>query len=229
MDSCALRSFSDELEKIAKVRATRRQLREMVKKLYPAQQFDLNLRNPRDLRIALQSGAESFPVPLAKRLESYKHWKRTGTLPRADIGSRGGKLDVNFEKGVTPHPMKYVRSNEPVTVYSGGADPGLSHAIKSPGSSLDHPVLIPGKQRVQTKGLYAAGPDDASRYMRADKPHLQEPAMAKITVPRSQVVGHGYETMIPRGAKMEAKIQYPGDSARRNRRAPTIRTPTVPR
>jgi len=221
MDSCTLWSFSDELEKIAKARATARQLRKMVKKLYP-EQSGMDLHDLRDLRIATHHGTGARQVPLKQRLESYKQWKKTGTLPRIE-NSDTGALQISKHQG--SHPIKYVRSKEPVKVFSGGGEEGLERAVRSPGTPLDSRFVIPGQQRTQDVGLYAAkDPRHVGPYIGKSPIRRDTPAVAEITVPRSNVVEHGYETVIPGGTKMKALIRPEGYP-----RGFKTQTPTIPR
>jgi len=154
------------------------------------------------IRSVLQAGS-STPVPLAERLKSYKYWKATGKLPSGS--ARGGSF-----RGFTPgaHDMAHVHTNEPVTLFSGGTEPGLAQALRNPRTALDHKHLIPGELELPNRGLYASEESEASKYRgRGRIPGA--PAIAEITVPRKKVVGQ----IVPgSGRRVENEVVLPSEN-----------------
>lgn len=150
-------------------------------------------------------------VPLKTRLDSFKHWKRTGALPQLALGwdaqSRRTVEGINPDSG---YSAIHSRSNEPVTVYSGGRDLDLQNAVKNPMTSFDESYVIPGQQHASRHGLYTSHDREAvNPFIGRGMGELTgQPAVAKMTVPRSSILlknvdQPGYqpwENMVVKGA-----------------------------
>jgi len=154
--------------------------------------------------------SEAPTIPLATRLESYKYWKRTGKVPA--LVERGGKWDLD----TTKHRLAdYVRSNEPITLYSGGSVKDLHKAVKDPKAFTNTRSVLPGSARAQSRTLWATPQkDSAETYARAgrtlgDWAADSPPAVARVTLPKKYVStrGSGEEVQISPEHLKKALIQ----------------------
>lgn len=96
---------------------------------------------------------------LAQRLKSFKHWKRTGEVPAVSIrGGKVKKIHTDVKKNEPVHrPMSWSKSKEPIkVVHYGKGD--VSRVAKDPVRPADRHYIVPGKQRIETKGSYFGNP-----------------------------------------------------------------------
>lgn len=193
-------SFIDELQKIAA--ATPAQMRSVISRFFPrapaggiAAASGANLKKV--YRTALKDPT-SLPVPLSTRLQSFKQWRRTGTLPRLDESAKTLSAEPGFSAA-------YSRSSKPVTFYSGGSKEGLTAAAVDPRSPMRHTqYLMPGSTRSAQVGLYG-GPADVAAHFAGRRGGTS--AIAEMTAPAHSVLDLGHSGMslpvVPHGRKAE--------------------------
>lgn len=189
-------AFTDELLKIAVSKhLTEGAMRRAMKLVGRHSEAGLSGDDLKGAYRAAMKESASVEVPLAERLKAFKLWKKTGEVPTARLGWKG---DQRKFKGWGSTKGTHQRGGE-ATLYSGGADESLRSMVQRPMTIIDNPVYVPGQTRVATKGMYAA-PDkaDVAPYIGRG---FGSPAVATMTVPRSQVVQQGYQTVIPSTAR----------------------------
>ena len=216
MNPLLANAFVDELEKLSGRSMTRKQVYRAFNHIAPGGsgaslwKEDATRELKRGYREALKhSGPRN--VDLATRLKSYKHWKRTGKVPEISQ-TRGGKWAVNKGGG---REASYTRSNEPITVYSGGSAKGLQKARKNPMAEANTDFILPGSTKVHRRTMWAtpqkssaeayAGMGRTLTGKRAGSP----PAVASITLPKKYVAtrGSGQEIQISPEHLRRAKIK----------------------
>jgi len=153
-------------------------------------------------------------VPLGTRLKSYKRWKETGRLPQLEgEGLSSGRS------------YPYERSNEPITLYSGGTEAGFRHGARQADAGFPGRFLIPGETKATSRGMWATRPQATPRgvantretsemyaRMAAGQSSIDRsaPTVAKITVPRKHVVYNSSdlsgEAMLPPDAYRHARV-----------------------
>lgn len=194
MNTHQMSAFVDELTKVAAISPT--QMGSVVKRLNPLAGSASGSKLKKMYRAALKDST-SLPVPLSTRLQSYKQWRRTGTLPRLDESAK----TLSSE----PSLARYTRSSKPVTFYSGGSKEGLTAAAADPRSPMQHTQhLIPGSTRSSQVGLYGGPPDVAAHFAGR---RGGTSAIAEMQAPAHSVIDLGHSGMslpvIPHGRRAE--------------------------
>lgn len=160
--------------------------------------------DPDDLKRAYRDAVvepTTMKVPISERLKGYKMWKRTGEVP---VASReGGVMQGSPFGGWEEGPRSTVtRSEKRTPLYSGGTKEDIRNAVINPRSSIDHPVYVPGQTEVALRGMYAAPLEaDVRPYIGKSVVGGGTPTAAELSVPQSQVVQQGYQTVIPANAR----------------------------
>ena len=204
--------FLDEIEKLSGKKMTDQQMREFVSRADPEKAVSVRSSSGKDLKASYREARfnpyQGLPVPLTERLKNYKLWKETGHLPEMESHVYPGdkpflgahiKPHVTTPEHVRASGMKYTRSDEPVTVYSGGTEHGLSQAVRKPLTPLDEKFLIPGETQATFRGLYTSpSPDVASQYAGRSSSGMgsRGSAVAKLQVPRKHVVEMPHQTTV---------------------------------
>jgi len=118
---------------------------------------DLKKRYRRELSSDPHMG---FDVPIEKRLEIYKHYKKTGKLPDVHINYKGNDpvLKIDYD-----HQLDYTPSKNKMQLVSGTRDVSAKKVLEyGPATTLDRAVLLPGQTKAQQLGLYAVKPSDVN-------------------------------------------------------------------
>jgi hypothetical protein len=159
MEWAILAAWSDELQKIAGRKVPKALMRKAMMHWEPSGATRiLSKGSLKKVRQFYRDASRSTvgEVPLAQRLENYKHWKRTGRVQRAELDWEKGKghYERRFRK-FSPQSEYEIRRKGPHTPFtSGGVESGLRAAQKRPSTMIDHPYLVPGQTRPTTKGMY---------------------------------------------------------------------------
>ncbi len=161
--------------------------------------------------------------PIRERLKNYRAWKKSedGALPEI----RGGKV-TGSDSGA-----RYVRSNEPMPLESGGTAEGFRAAKRRLGAPIPRRILIPGQTKSTRRGMWAHSKGESDRMSfyanNAAEVRGGTPAVASFTVPRKHTVvqkgGSGTERIVPegvtrRGGLPDARVKLTGDKASSRRK-----------
>jgi len=154
MEWTILAAWSDELQKIAGRKVPKALMSKAIRHWRPSGLGRMLSKGPlKDVKRVYREESREIvgEVPLAQRLENYKHWKRTGRVQRAELGWDG---DTRRFRKFSPTGEYEIRREGVAPFTSGGVDAALRAAQKRPLSEVDHPYLAPGQTRPTTKGMY---------------------------------------------------------------------------
>ena len=146
----------------------------------------------------------SIEIPLADRLKSYKHWKKSGKLPgvtewypakKGPGGFPEGLPVVDTSRRIGGTGIPYEASDELVRVFHGTSEKGIAPTLSGRATNyIAEPTfgkkraVIPGQLGMHTKGsFWSTNPEEAAFYAAgADKPRLIEALVPKRRILTSQ-------------------------------------------
>lgn len=158
--------------------------------------------DPKELKRAYRNMTQqssTFEVPLQQRLESYKHWKKTGRLPQIrskwDEARQTRRLVAEEDPQLLIH---YARSPKMKELASGGSEAGFAEGFKRPLSPVQTSFVVPGQTQGSQRGMFAVprsqeayAAEYAPRSIGATQDPVGRPALARFRTPEKDLVTLG--------------------------------------